>query len=68
MKKGSKVPMPGDITPHHDYDIEGEIVADLDCGNANFLKLCGLQTEDLNIQAYSVECFGRQDLLIFYFN
>ena len=58
MKEGSKVPTPADIIPHPDYDIEGELVNDGDGSTANFLKLCGLQVNDLNVQAYSVECFG----------
>ena len=58
MKEGSKVPTPADIIPHPDYDIEGELVNDGDGSKTNFLKLCGLQVNDLNVQAYSVECFG----------
>ena len=49
MKQGSNVPRPSHIIPHPDYDIEGKMVADCDGSNANFLKLCGLQTNNLNI-------------------
>ena len=52
------MPTPADIIPHPDYDIEGELVNGGNSSNANFLKLCGLQVNDLNVQAYSVECFG----------
>ena len=68
MKEGGKLPVPADIVPHPDYDIEGELVNDGDNSNANLLKLCGLQITDLNVNAYSVECFGQSDLPIFDMN
>ena len=68
MKQGTNVPIPSDIIPHPDYDIEDKLVTDGNSSNANFLKMCGLQTHDLNIQAYSVECFGQNDLPIFDMN
>lgn len=42
MKQGSNVPIPSDIIPHPDYEIEGELVNDGNSSNANFLKMCGL--------------------------